>query len=78
MHAIRYTPVGWPHFCKDLCARFDRESHFLGHLSKLKQMGLVKQFIVSFEQLAICTDNLSIVSFIVSFGCFISGMKEAI
>ena len=40
-------------FTKEVCAHFDRESHFLGRLTGLCQMGSVTDFIRAFEQLAI-------------------------
>jgi hypothetical protein len=43
----------WNMFTKAVCAHFDRESHFLGKLTKLHQTGSVKDFIMKFEQLAI-------------------------
>jgi hypothetical protein len=43
---------------KAVCACFDNESHFLGHLNKMKQTGLVTYFITTFEQLAIRTEGL--------------------
>jgi hypothetical protein len=49
MRAMGYLPLGWTHFCKAFCAHFDRESNFLGRLTKLKQTGLVKEFITTFE-----------------------------
>ena len=60
---------------KELCSYFDRETHYLGRLTKLCQMGMVKEFITSFEQLAIRTKNLSDEFYT---ECFISGIKEAI
>ena len=54
---------------------FNRATHFLGRLTKLCQMGTVKGFITSFEQLAIHTKNLSYEFYT---KCFISGIKEGI
>ena len=34
--------IDWSIFSKSLCARFDRETHYLGRLAKLCQMGTVK------------------------------------
>ena len=58
-----------------LLSRFNWEAHFLGKLTKLHQMGMVKEFIKAFEQLAIHTKNLSDEFYI---ECFISDLKEAI
>jgi hypothetical protein len=46
-------------FTKAVCACFDRGSHFLGRLTKLKQTGLVADFITTFELLATITEGLS-------------------
>jgi hypothetical protein len=47
----------------------------LGRLTKLRQTGMIKEYIVAFEKLAIHTKNLADVFYI---ECFISGLKEAI
>jgi hypothetical protein len=65
----------WNMFTKAVCARFDRESHFLGRLTKLRQTGSVTYFIMTFEQLAIQTEGLSDAFYL---ECFISGLKESI
>ena len=65
----------WTMFTKAVCARFDRESHFWGRLTKLQQTGLVVEFISTFEQLAIRTEGLSNAFYL---ECFINGLKEAI
>lgn len=75
VRALSNMSISQPHFCKSLCTHLDRESHFLGFLTKLKQTDSVKEFITNFEQLAIYTKNL-VYSFYVE--CFISGLKEAI
>jgi hypothetical protein len=62
-------------FTKAVCAHFDRESHFLGRLTKLHQTGLVSYFIMTFEQLAIRTEGLSDEFYL---ECFLSGLKDAI
>jgi hypothetical protein len=62
-------------FTKVICARFDRESHILGNLTKLCQIGSIQDFIMTFEQLAIRTEGLSDEFYL---ECFISGLKEAI
>jgi hypothetical protein len=61
-------------FTKAVCARFDRESHFLGRLTKLKQTGSVTDFITTFEQLAIHTKGLSDDFYLESF---INGLKDS-
>jgi hypothetical protein len=51
--------IEWSIFSKVLCACFDRERHYLGRLTKLRQTGTVQEYIATFEQLAICTKNLA-------------------
>jgi hypothetical protein len=60
---------------KVVCAGFDRDSHYLGLLTKLKQKRSVVAFIAAFEQLAIRTECLSDELYL---ECFISGLKEEI
>jgi hypothetical protein len=67
--------LDWSIFYKDLCACFDRESHCLGWLTKIRQTGTVKEFITTFEQLAIHTKGL-VDPFYTE--CFISGIKKDI
>jgi hypothetical protein len=38
---------------------FDTDTNHLGHLTKLKQSGIVEEFIDSFEQLDFCTEGRS-------------------
>jgi hypothetical protein len=42
-----------------LYERFDTDTNHLGHLTKLKQLGTVEDFIVSFERLAFRTEGMS-------------------
>jgi hypothetical protein len=60
-------------FTKVIHACFDRISHYLGCLTKMKKTGLVVNLIVAFEQLAIRTEGLSDEFYL---ECFISGLKE--
>jgi hypothetical protein len=60
---------------KAVCARFDRESHFLGWLIMLRQTWSITYFITAFEQLAIRTKGLSDEFYP---ECFLNGSKEAI
>ena len=53
MRSIGGRPIDWTCFSKALCAHFDQESDFLACLTKLKHIGLVKDFITAFEQLVI-------------------------
>ena len=62
-------------FSKAIDDCFDRESHFLGHLTKLRKTCIVRDYIATFEQLAIRTDGLGDEFYL---ECFISGLKEAI
>ena len=48
-------PVTWQTFTKSLTNRFDHESNFLGHLTKLRQTATMNEYIIAFEALAFCT-----------------------
>eukprot|EP00253_Pinus_taeda_P016470 PITA_16470 len=65
----------WDKFKKALTDRFDQDSTFLGHLTKLRQTGTMDEYITAFEALAFRTRGLSDVFYM---ECFISGLKEAI
>eukprot|EP00253_Pinus_taeda_P027980 PITA_27980 len=65
----------WDKFKKSLTDRFDQESSFLGRLTKLRQTGIVDEYITTFEAFAFRTRGLSDVFYT---ECFISGLKEAI
>jgi hypothetical protein len=43
--------VAWTQFVAELYERFDTDTHYLGHLTKLKQYGTVEDFISTFEHL---------------------------
>jgi hypothetical protein len=60
---------------KKVCDHFDRESHFLGRLTNLKQTRSVTNFITTFEKLAIYTEGLSNELYL---ECFMSSLKEVI
>jgi hypothetical protein len=60
---------------KEICACFDREYHFLGWLTKLKQIRSVVEFITAFEQLAIRTEGLFDEFYL---ECFLNGLKDVI
>jgi hypothetical protein len=67
--------IAWTHFVAKLYERFDNETNHLGHLTKLKQSGIVEDFIVAFECLAFRTKGMSDAFF---RECFISGLKDDI
>jgi hypothetical protein len=67
--------VSWTQFVAELYDRFDTDTHYLGHLTKLKQSGTVEDFISSFEHLDFRTEGMSDAFF---QECFISGLKEEI
>jgi hypothetical protein len=46
-------------FIVELYERFDTDTHHLGHLTKLKQLDTVEDFIVSFEQFDFCAEGMS-------------------
>jgi hypothetical protein len=54
---------------------FDTDTNHLGHLKKLKQSGIVEDFIASFEHLAFRTEGMSDAFF---RECFISGLNDEI
>jgi hypothetical protein len=54
---------------------FDTDTHYLGHLTKLKQSGTMEDFISSFEHLDFRTKGMSDAFF---RECFISGLKDEI
>jgi hypothetical protein len=58
-----------------LYACFERDTHHLGHLTKLRQIGIIMDYITTFEQLAIHIEGLSDSFF---KECFINGLKEVI
>jgi hypothetical protein len=41
--------VAWTHFVENLYERFDTDTNHLGRLTKLKQFGIVEDFIAAFE-----------------------------
>jgi hypothetical protein len=51
------------------------DTNHLGHLTKLKQSGIVEDFIASFEFMAFRTEGMTNAFF---RECFISGLKEEI
>lgn len=68
-------PLTWETFKKALMDHFDQESDFLGHLTKLRRIGTINEYIVAFEALAFCTGGLHDEFYV---ECFVSGLKEAI
>jgi hypothetical protein len=54
---------------------FDTDTNHLGHLKKLKQSGIVEDFIDAFENLAFRTEGMTDAFF---RECFISGLKDEI
>jgi hypothetical protein len=59
----------------ELYERFDTDTNQLGCLTKLKEFGIVEEFIASFERLAFRTEGMSDAFF---GECFISGIKDEI
>ena len=59
----------------EIYKRFDTETNHLGHLTKLKQLGTMEDFIASFEHLAFRTEGMSDAFF---RECFISRLKDEI
>jgi hypothetical protein len=67
--------IAWTQFVNELYERFDTDTNHLGHLTKLKQSGIVEDFIAAFECLAFRTEGMIDAFF---QECFISGLKEEI
>lgn len=57
------------------CDCFERESYFLGHLTKLSQRGREKNYIAAFETLALRMKGLGDEFY---FECFMIDLKESI
>jgi len=62
-------------FTKEVCAYFDREYHFLGKLTKMKQIRSVTYFITTFKKSTIRIEGLSNDLY---NEWFITGLKDAI
>ena len=67
--------IAWTQFVTDLYERFDKDTNDLGRLIKLKQSGIVEDFIDSFEHLAFRIEGMNDAFFL---ECFISGLKDEI
>jgi hypothetical protein len=67
--------ISWTHFVADLYVCFDTDTSHLAHLTKLKQLGTIEYFIVSFECLNFRTEGMYDAFF---QECFISGLKDEI
>jgi hypothetical protein len=67
--------IAWTQFVVELYARFDTDTHYLGHLTKLKQSSIVEDFITAFDHLAFRTEGMLDAFF---RECFISGIKDEI
>jgi hypothetical protein len=68
--------VAWTQFVVEIYDLFDTNTHHLGRLTKLKQIGLVEEFIASFEQLDFRMEGMTYDFF---RECFINGgLKDEI
>jgi hypothetical protein len=67
--------IAWTQFVAELYERFDTDTNHLGRLTKMKQLGIVEDFIATFERLAFRIEGMSNAFF---RECFISGLKEEI
>jgi hypothetical protein len=67
--------IAWTHFVVELYERFETDTNHLGHLTKLKQLGMVEYFIDAFERLAFRTEGMFDAFF---QECFISSLKDEI
>jgi hypothetical protein len=67
--------IAWTHFLAEIYEFFDIDTNHLGHLTNLKKLGVVEEFIFSFERLSFRTEGMSDALF---RECFISGLKDEI
>jgi hypothetical protein len=67
--------IAWTHFVAEIYEHFDTNTNHLGCLTKLKQLGIVEDFIATFKRLAFITEGMSDVVF---RECFISILKDDI
>jgi hypothetical protein len=56
---FRQGYISWTQFVAELYECFDTDTNHLGRLTKLKQLGTMEDFIVSFEHLAFRTEGMS-------------------
>jgi hypothetical protein len=56
---FRQGYVAWTQFIAEIYERFDNDTHHLGHLTNLKQYGMVEEFIDSFEKFDFRTYGMS-------------------
>jgi hypothetical protein len=55
--------IAWTQFVVDLYECFEPDTHYLGCWTKLKQFGIVEEYIVAFEKLSFRTEGMSNTSF---------------
>jgi hypothetical protein len=67
--------IAWTQFVVELYECFDTDTNHLGHLTKLKQLETVEDFIAAFECLTFRTEGMSDAFF---RECFISSLKDEI
>jgi hypothetical protein len=67
--------IAWTHFVAELYEHFDTDTNHLGHLTKLKQLGTMEDFIDAFELLALRIEGMSDAFF---RECFINSLKDEI
>jgi hypothetical protein len=67
--------ITWTHFVVELYECFDTNTNHLGHLKNLRQLGIVEDFIATFERLDFRTEGMSDAFF---QECFISSLKDKI
>jgi hypothetical protein len=51
--------IAWTQFVAEIYERFDTDTNHLGHLTKMKQLGTMEDFIATFECLAFRTEGMS-------------------
>jgi hypothetical protein len=51
--------IAWTHFVVEIYECFDTNTNHLGHLTELKQLGTIEDFIAAFEHLVFRTEGMS-------------------
>jgi hypothetical protein len=65
--------ISWSQFIKEVYACFDKDTQYLGHITKLRQTRSITNFMVAFEKFSICANKLTYYFY---KKCFISGLRD--
>jgi hypothetical protein len=66
--------IRWDQFVKDIYARFEIDTHFLGMITKLCKINRMEDFIIAFKILEIIIEGMNLLF----KKCFINGLEEEI